>query len=71
MMIEERRDIVVVVYIFGVLIIGFTFVYIFLMEIENIKLKRNPIPKKSNSDKRFYEIANVYSHKIFEIVRGN
>lgn len=58
-------------YIFGILVIGFTFVYIFLMEMENIKLKRNPIPKKNNSDKRFQEIDNNYSHIIFEIIRGD
>lgn len=41
------------------------------MEIENEKLRRNPIPKKNNSDKRFCEIKNIYSHEVFGIARGN
>lgn len=61
----------IIVYVFGILAAGFVITYIASMEIENVKLKRNPIPKKINSDKRFHEIPNVYSHKIFEIVRGN
>lgn len=59
------------IYSFAVLLAVFIIVYILVMEIENAKLRRNPIPKKDNSDKRFCEIKNFYSHKIFGIKRGN
>lgn len=57
--------------ILAVLLFVFIGGYVILMEIENVKLRRNPIPKKDNSDKRFCEIKNFYSHKIFGITRGN
>lgn len=61
----------VILYFLGVALIIFTISYIVVMEVEHEKQKRNPIPKKDNSDKRFCKIKNIYSHKIFEIKRGN
>lgn len=60
-----------IIWIFAGLIVGFIITYIVTMEIENEKLRRNPIPKKNNSDKRFCEIDNIYSHEIFGVIRGN
>lgn len=58
------------VVILMILLIIFIGGYIVLIERENAKLRRNPIPKKYNSDKRFCEIKNFYSHEIFGITRG-
>lgn len=34
---------------------------------ETVKLRRNPIPKMQNHDKRFSEIKNEYLHKMYSI----
>lgn len=61
----------VIVYILAILLILFVIAYIISMEVEKEKRKRNPIPKKDNSENRFTEIKIIYSHDMFKITRGN
>ena len=56
--------------IFMVLLIAFFVVCFILLMMEDQKMKRNPVPLISNHDKRFGEINNQYSHKIFMCNKG-
>lgn len=55
--------------ILALLIIFFVTSFILLL-IEYQKRKKNPVPLMINHDKRFSEISNRYSHKIFNAVKG-
>lgn len=69
-MIRKEEFIMIIGYIFCIVIAIISIAYVVIIERENKKLKRNPIPKMKNSDKRFHEIEKFYSHKVFEITRG-
>lgn len=46
-------------------------IYVAVFAYESFLEKRNPILLTLNHDKRFCEIKNIYSHKMFDIKRGN
>lgn len=69
-MTRKEESTMMIGYIICIVIAIVSIAYVVIIEQENIKLKRNPIPKMKNSDKRFHEIKKFYSHKVFEITRG-
>lgn len=53
----------VVLFLITCVMIGF----IVLAVLETVKLKRNPIPRMQNHDKRFSEIDNEYLHEMYMV----
>lgn len=53
----------VVLFLITCVMIGFIVVAV----LETVKLKRNPIPRMQNHDKRFSEIDNEYLHEMYMV----
>lgn len=43
---------------------------LFPVIMEAIARKKNPMPRMSNADKRFIEIKNTKTRKMFECIKG-
>ena len=56
--------------LFLFLLVAFFVAVFILILVEDQKSKKNPIPLAINHDKRFDKITNRYSHKIFDIDKG-
>ena len=53
----------------GALIVALVLLFVVVSILEEIRNRRNPLPLMSNDDKRFVDINNVKTRKMYECIK--
>lgn len=48
---------------------GLMVLFVVIVTLEAVRNRRNPLPLMSNDDKRFIEIENVKTRKMYECIK--